>query len=247
MESLGCVVGRTEFSGSVALIVGGSRGLGELTAKVIASGGGRVVVTWHSGKEDAERVAQEIRSAGGACETLRYDAREPAAEQLAPLSDAPTHAYYFATPAIFRPQAQMFVAGRLQEFLSVYVDGFWELSQALRVRQPGISVFYPSTVYVAELERGMTEYAMSKAAGEVLCAEMAASQPPMKVTVRRLPKLPTDQTASITGWETADPLKTMLPIIREVQSWPRRVEAKLEGQADTRQAQSFRTVLPGQG
>jgi hypothetical protein len=40
MQSLANLVGPEEFSGCVALIVGGSRGLGELTAKVIATGGG---------------------------------------------------------------------------------------------------------------------------------------------------------------------------------------------------------------
>jgi hypothetical protein len=63
----------------------------------------------------------------------------------------------------------------------------------------------------------MTEYTMAKAAGEVLCADMNVSQAPLRVIVRRLPRLPTDQTASNTVAEAALPLDTMLPIIREVQ------------------------------
>jgi hypothetical protein len=220
MESLAGLVEPTEFAGSVALVVGGSRGLGELTAKLIATGGGLVIVTWQAGRDDAERVAQEIRSAGGTCETLAYDARKPAAEQLALLADWPTHAYYFATPAIFRPQSEIFVAERLREFLAIYVDGFWQLSQALRARQPRLSLFYPSSVSVNERPKGMTEYTMAKSAGETLCADMNVSLAPLHVTVRRLPRLPTDQTASIVAAETALPIETMLPIIREVQSWP---------------------------
>jgi len=214
-------VAPAEFSGSVALIVGGSRGLGELTAKLIASGGGRVLVTWQTGKDDAESVAQEIRSAGGICETLAYDANKPAAEQLALLVDAPTHAYYFATPAIFRSQSELFVRERLEGFLAIYVNGFWQLLQALHARQPRLSVFYPSSVSVTERPQGMTEYTMAKTAGEVLCADMNISLAPLHVTVSRLPRLQTDQTASIAAAETADPLETWLPIIREVQSWPR--------------------------
>jgi len=210
-----------EFAGSLALIVGGSRGLGELTAKIIATGGGRVLITWQSGSDDAERVASEINAAGGKCETMVYDARKPAAQQFAHLADAPTHAYYFATPGIFRPQASIFAEARLQEFLSVYVDGFWQLTETLRARQPKLSMFYPSSVSVAERPQGMTEYSMAKAAGELLCADMNATMAPAHVTVSRLPRLPTDQTASITAVETASPLATMLPIIREVQSWPR--------------------------
>jgi hypothetical protein len=221
MKELKGLVGPAEFAGSRALIVGGSRGLGELTAKLIATGGGRVIVTWRTGKEDAERVADEIRSAGGICEAIGYDAGKPAADQLVMLEEAPTHAYYFATPAIFRPQSAMFAGERFDEFLAIYVDGFWQLSQALRSRQPGLSMFYPSSIAVTERPQGMTEYTMAKAAGEVLCADMNVALTPLHVTVSRLPRLLTDQTASVVPVETALPLDIMLPIVREVQSWPR--------------------------
>ncbi len=221
MESLTGVVAPGEFVGSVALIIGGSRGLGELTAKIIAAGGGRILLTWKSGRDDAERVAKEIRAVGGVCETFAYDARKPAAEQLEPLAEGVTHAYYYATPTIYKPQSEVFVADRLKDFMALYVDGFWQLSQALRARQPRLSIFYPSSVFVAARPKGMTEYAIAKAAGEVLCADMDVSLAPMHVTASRLPRLPTDQTASVTSVTTSDPLETLLPIIREVQSWPR--------------------------
>jgi hypothetical protein len=221
MDSLTGVVGAEEFSGAVALIIGGSRGLGELTAKLIATGGGRPIITWQRGKADAERVADEIRATGGVCDTLHYDAQKPVVEQLAQLSEIPTHGYYFATPLIFRPQSNIFVAERFQEFLAVYVNGFWELAQALRTRRPQISLYYPSSVFVDERPNGMTEYTMAKVAGEVLCADMNASLAPMHVTQSRLPRMQTDQTASITDIETSDAVENLLPIIREVQSWPR--------------------------
>jgi acyl dehydratase len=218
IEALRNIVRPTEFSGSVTLIVGGSRGLGELTAKIIGAGGGRVIITWNRGKMDADRVADEIRAAGGSCEILPYDARRPAAEQLASLTESPTHFYYFATPHIFRPESEIFAAKRLDEFLDFYVRGFWELARALRDRQPGISMFYPSSVYVTDRPAGMTEYSMAKAAGETLCADINQSWSPAKVLVRRLPRLPTDQTASVSQAEEADSVETMLPIVREVQS-----------------------------
>ena len=39
-----------------------------------------------------------------------------------------------------------------------------------------------------------------------------------RVVINRLPPLPTDQTATVIQTETADPVATMLPIVREVQS-----------------------------
>jgi NAD(P)-dependent dehydrogenase (short-subunit alcohol dehydrogenase family) len=221
IQSLAGVVGPAEFAGSVALIIGGSRGLGELTAKAIAAGGGHVIVTWNTGKDDADKVVQEIRSAGGMCDALAYDANKSASEQLASMSDVPTHAYYFATPAIFRPQSSIFARGRLEEFLSIYVSGFWQLVQALRARKPAVSIFYPSSVSITERPRGMTEYTMAKSAGEVLCADINSSMSPTHVSVVRLPRLLTDQTVTLAAAETSHSLETMLPIIREVQSWPR--------------------------
>src|SRR5262249_39607500 len=111
-----------------------------------------------------------------------------------------------------------FSSGRLREFLSVYVDGFWQLSQALRAQNPRVRFFYPSSVFVDYPPPGMTEYAMAKAAGEVLCAGLNASQAPLHIEVARLPRLPPDQTASITASETADPVASLLPILHRVQS-----------------------------
>jgi acyl dehydratase/NAD(P)-dependent dehydrogenase (short-subunit alcohol dehydrogenase family) len=221
MKDLDGIVLPAEFSGSTALIVGGSRGLGELTAKLLAAGGAHVQITWQRGREDAERVAQDIRTAGGTCETLSYDAHMPVGEQLSALTAKPTHAYYFATPQIFRAQPEIYAAARLQEFLAIYVEGFWQLVQSLRVIRPELSILYPSSVFVSERPEGMTEYAMAKAAGEVLCADMNRSLAPMHVTAVRLPRLPTDQTASVQAIDTASPVEIMLPILREVQSWPR--------------------------
>jgi hypothetical protein len=218
MQSLAGLVAPDEFAGTFSLIVGGSRGLGELTAKLIASGGGRIAITWQSGRDDAERIATEIRHAGGQCETLRYDAREDAASQLAALADTPGHVYYFATSIISRARAAIYAPKRLAEFLSIYVDGFWLLTQALRARKPAISLFYPSTVFVDERSPGLTEYAMAKAAGETLCADINTELSPTHVTVKRLPRMPTDQTASLIALDYENPLHVLLPIVREVQA-----------------------------
>jgi len=207
-----------EFSGATALIVGGSRGLGELTAKLIALGGGNVIITWHSGKADAERVAAEIEQAGGLCDILQYDARKPATEQLAPLNPVPTHVYFYATPTIFKAASAFFSAQRFKEFLQIYIDGFIDLLNAVRERQSALSAFYPSSVAVGDRPQGMTEYSMAKAAGEVLCSDINTSLAPARVTVERLPRLLTDQTATVTGAETASAVDVMLPIIRRVQA-----------------------------
>ena len=58
--------------------------------------------------------------------------------------------------------------------------------------------------------------ALSKAAGEVLCADLQAQLRGLQVIARRLPRLPTDQTSSLVPMETADALTVMLRVVREM-------------------------------
>ena len=212
------LVGPTEFAGSRVLVVGGSRGLGEVAAKLLAAGGAETVITYRVGKAEADAVARDICAAGGVCKALAYDVGTAAEPQLEALGTAPTHAYYFATPTIFRAQSALFVRARLDAFLDTYVDGFLNLALALRERRSDVALFYPSSEFVAERPSGMIEYAMAKAAGETLCSEMNLRWAPLHVTVERLPRLRTDQTASIIGSRFISSAECLLPIVRKVQS-----------------------------
>jgi len=218
-QELTGLVRPNEFGASKALVIGGSRGLGEVTAKLLALGGAEVVITYRLGSADADAVVRDICAAGGICKALAYDVGKTAELQLAGLGDAPTHAYYFATPAIFRAQSALVSRTRLDQLLDTYVDGFLDLAQTLRARRSDVSLFYPSSVFVTERPAGMIEYAMAKAAGETLCSEMNLRWAPLHVVVERLPRLLTDQTASVIGTRPASPVAHLLSLVRKVQSW----------------------------
>jgi NAD(P)-dependent dehydrogenase (short-subunit alcohol dehydrogenase family) len=57
----------------IALITGGSRGLGKNTALKLARKGIDVIITYHSKKEDAEAVVNEIELAGQTAVALQLD------------------------------------------------------------------------------------------------------------------------------------------------------------------------------
>ncbi|MGH9641326.1 MAG: SDR family NAD(P)-dependent oxidoreductase, partial [Terriglobales bacterium] len=216
-SAIAALVSSHEFDGTVALVVGASRGLGEVTAKIIAAGGGRVIATYSTGERDIALVAEDIRRFGGRCEVIAYDVRKDADHQLQGLSEPPTHCYYFATPPIMRRKAQIFARDRFEEFSAFYLDGFERLVEAaLRLRPAGISVFYPSTIAVQDRWAKMTEYAMSKAAGEILCADISRYRPGIRILTHRIPRVSTDQTASFVPMETSDALSVMLPIVRQM-------------------------------
>ena len=202
------------LAGVSALIVGGSRGIGEVTAKLLAAGGARVVISYVVGAQDATRIAAEIGAAGGDCATLRIDAREAIAPQLATLPFAPDQLYYCATGKIFLQKASLYDAAVLAEFQRIYVDAFAELCVALAERSATpLTAFYPSSVAVEDRPRAMTEYTMAKAAAEILCADMDRFMPQVRTVVRRLPRLMTDQTATVTPVQTASIEHVMLETV----------------------------------
>lgn len=218
VDSIARYVSKDEFSGTHALIVGGSRGLGELTAKVIAAGGGEVTITYAVGKEEADAVAKEIQQSGGCCDVIAFDALQPSAPQLRNLTKPVTHAYYYATGQIFRVKKGLYSPEIYREFTKFYVDSFIDLCQSLATEpSKTVSVFYPSSVAVIDRPADMTEYSMAKAAGEVLSEDINRYMQGVRVVVYRLPRLPTDQTLSVVPVRCADPLEVILPIIRDVQ------------------------------
>ena len=215
------IVSPTEFAGSTTLIIGGSRGLGALTAKILAAGGGKVIVTYATGQEDAEALTAEIRSqtANDVCHALRYDINQEAAAQLRKLKSGVTHLYYFATGKIARQKDSLFRTDLFDEFIQMYVKGFYHICVYLsEYGSRPLTAFYPSTVFVESNPPNMIEYAMAKMAGETLCFNMNRAGGRVHVIVSRLPPLLTDQTATVLPMERADPLKVMLPVVREVQT-----------------------------
>jgi NAD(P)-dependent dehydrogenase (short-subunit alcohol dehydrogenase family) len=210
-------VGGSPFTGQKSLIVGGSRGLGEVTAKIVAAGGGHPVITYRDSKPEAERVSAEILGAGGQCEILRYDALMPANEQLQNL-DPVDCCYYFATPKIFQRKSGLYEPEKLRTFLSFYTDGFFDLCAALAGIGSGkVTIFYPSTVAIDEGVGATAEYAMAKMAGEILASYVNEFMSNVHVICRRLPRILTDQTATVGVASTANALDVMMPIIYHVQ------------------------------
>jgi len=214
------VAGRP-FAGQKSLIVGGSRGLGEVTAKIVAAGGGSAVITYRESRHEAERVAAEILGAGDQCEILHYDALTPASDQLGRLG-AVDSCYYFATPKIFQRKSALYEPEKLRVFLRFYADGFFDLCTALAHEGPGkIAIFYPSTVAIDQGLGATAEYAMAKMAGEILAKHLNEFMPNIHVICRRLPRILTDQTATVGVASADNALDVMLPVVYEVQQMAR--------------------------
>ena len=133
MRTVASHVSAAEFAPQAALIVGGSRGLGEMTAKIVAAGGGHALITFKTGAADARRVADEIRSSGGRCDAFQLDVADPLPGITAIARVAlPTHVYYFASPRISAPRAGAFDVRLFERFAGYYVAGAAATYLALR-------------------------------------------------------------------------------------------------------------------
>ncbi|MFN0117673.1 MAG: MaoC/PaaZ C-terminal domain-containing protein [Elusimicrobiota bacterium] len=219
MTDLQLIVKKKEFSQQKALIIGGSRGLGESVAKIVAAGGGQSVITYNTGELDAQKVVDEINGSGGVARSFQLNIQHSLKnlEDLIKHEYPPTHVYYFSSPIIQSNRSSQFDRNLFDEFFSFYVLALDSICKVL-ADGPMIRLFYPSTIYLNEATPWYSEYICAKAAGEALCGYFAHRYSHISFIVERLPRMRTDQTNSFLEIKSADTHEVMLSVVRKMNS-----------------------------
>ena len=204
------------FAGQRAIIIGGSRGLGELAAKLLTAGGARVTITWCRGEAESLAIVGEAAALGIAVRAAKFDIAAPPTDMPAP--EVPyTHMYYFATPRIPNGWPGHFQPEVFVKLLDTYVTGLARCAAWLVPRaQPDVLIWYPSTIFLEQPDPNFAEYTAAKACGEALCAQLAEQLAPMRLIADRLPRLPTDQTQSLTPLVLSDGVATLRAALERV-------------------------------
>jgi 3-oxoacyl-[acyl-carrier protein] reductase len=152
-----------------ALVTGGSGAIGAAICRRLAAGGTRVAVHANRNLAEAERVAQNIRAAGGTAEALAFDVTDEAAAQAALerlLADGPVQ--IVVNNAGIHADAPM--AGMSGEQWKSVVDvslhGFFNVTRPLLLPMIGTRwgrIISLSSVAALRGNRGQTNYAAAKA------------------------------------------------------------------------------------
>ena len=211
------VVEKNEFIDKKALIIGGSRGLGEVTAKLLSAGGAEIVISYFKGYTEAQSLLDDILVNGGKAKILQLDVTTEDNNLINSLGKnwTPTHLYYFPTPFISVAEKGLFSSQIYNRFSLYYVTGFNNL--ILQLLPHGLKkVFYPSSVFIDELPLNMGEYSAAKMAGETLCNFLEKTHRDLKIFKPRIPRMKTDQTATFLPISANEPISKMIEYIRQL-------------------------------
>jgi hypothetical protein len=197
-----------EFTNVNALIIGGSRGLGEITAKIITCGGGRVTITYNLGEADAKKLRNEILEYGKSCNIFKLKIED----QFYIPEENFNQIYYFPSPKIKAEDFNISNTNLTQLYELFYVDFFRNLLTQVLEKDMQSSIFYPSTTYLSNAPKNFTTYVESKLKGELLCKEFIETKS-MRIIYPRLPRLATDQTLGLINEKFQDSVDTLYPLI----------------------------------
>jgi hypothetical protein len=208
------IVAPNEFFNERVLVIGGSRGLGEVTAKLFAAGGSEVILTYAKGKEDAEKIVQEISEQNGKASCRHFDVTTSNPASLIESGEKPpTVMCYFATPFIASATQNKFSETIFNQFCKYYVISFYNIVRYL-IDYGTTKFLYPSSVFVSDIPPNMGEYAAAKITGELLCQFIEKSHSNVIIQSFRFPRMETDQTQAIATVENAPPAEICLEQIR---------------------------------
>jgi 3-oxoacyl-[acyl-carrier protein] reductase len=183
----------SEFSGKIALVTGGSSGIGATTAKALAARGAIVAVVASSNVDKAARIVDEIRDLGGEAYAYAVDVRDGTAvksllnEVVAKLGglDILVNAagVFLPSPTGETPPD---VTDRM---IDINVKGTWNCIQAAvepLKKQGGGKILNFASVAGLSAIKGFAIYCASKAAIVMMTRAASAELAPFNINVNAL-------------------------------------------------------------
>jgi 3-oxoacyl-[acyl-carrier protein] reductase len=187
-----------KLAGKVALVTGGSRGIGAAIAKRLAADGAAVALTYSASPTKAEEVVREIEAAGGKALAVKADAADADAVRLAVAKTVGAFGgidilVNNAGVAAIAPIEQ-FSMEDFEKLIAVNVRGLFVASQeaARHMRDGGRIIHIGSTNSERMPFVGGSAYALTKGAVAGFTKGLARDLGPRGITVNNVQPGPVD-------------------------------------------------------
>ncbi|CAM3919581.1 SDR family oxidoreductase [Bordetella muralis] len=191
----------------VALVTGGSRGIGAAISERLAADGYAVAVNYAGRRDDAEQVVERIRASGGEAHALQADVSDNAAVEQ--LFDA-TEARYGGIDVLVNNAGVMHLSAIAQfddaafdRLININLKGsFNAMRQAARRMREGGRIINFSTSVIGLRQEGYGVYAATKAAVETLTGVLSKELRGKSITVNAVAPGPTATDLFLDGKST---------------------------------------------
>jgi 3-oxoacyl-[acyl-carrier protein] reductase len=211
------------LQGQVALVTGGSRGIGRAIVKAFAAEGAKVAIVYRGNKEAADSLAQEVTQAGGTALALQADVTDATAaqrcveqveSQLGPVDVLVNNAGVIHDDLFVRLEPEDW-----QAVLQTNLGGTYNFCRAVAYpmmkRRQG-RIINISSIAAEHVNQGQTNYAASKGAINAFTRALAVELASRNVTVNAIAPgfIATDMSAAIRN-KAGDLIeKKMIPMRR---------------------------------
>ena len=209
-----------KLEGKIALVTGGSRGIGAAIAKRLATDGANVAITYSKGAEAASSVVKEIASAGGKAIAIQADATDADAVKAAVEKVVATFGKLDvlvnnAGTAIPKPFEETTLE-EMDRVIDINIRGVFIATQAAlkRMKSGGRIISIGSAVGERVAAPGLVPYAGTKGAVKMFTQALAREIGSRGITVNNVQPGPIDTELNRATSEWAVPQKAATALDR---------------------------------
>src|SRR5438105_904300 len=209
-----------KLEGKIALITGGSRGIGAAIAKRLAADGAKVAITYSKGADAAAAVVKEIERDGGKAIAIQADAADADAGKAAVEKTVAT----FGRLDVLVNNAGTAIPKRFEEttleemdrVLDINVRGVFIATQAAlkHMKSGGRIIMIGSSVGERVLVPGLVPYAATKGAVKIFTQAMSREVGSRGITVNNVQPGPIDTELNPAAGDWAVPQKAATALDR---------------------------------
>jgi 3-oxoacyl-[acyl-carrier protein] reductase len=209
-----------KLEGKIALITGGSRGIGAAIAKRLAADGAKVAITYTKGAEAAASVVQEIERTGGKAIAIQADAADAKAGKAAVEKTVATFGRLdvlvnnagTAIPKTFEETT----LDEMDRVLDINVRGVFVATQAAlkHMKAGGRIIMIGSSVGERVVVPGLVPYAATKGAVKIFTQALSREVGSRGITVNNVQPGPIDTDLNPDAGEWAVPQKAATALNR---------------------------------